>query len=241
MIDPSIVAAMAQGAQGVIGGIISDRGQSRANHHSAKMAREQMAFQERMSNTAWQRGVADMRAAGINPMLAFSQGGAPSPSGSTSTYQNDRQATGEAVGKGVGSAIQLLTQAKNLELIDEQIKKTQADTIATSQKGWLDVARRTSEMSKSHGQLFDNVVKEMNIAHERNKYNVETGKFGQYLAYADRLGLDFNSALSLIRTALPNNLANTLLKGYLKKKSPKSVSDYYDSKSGEVRRTVKHY
>lgn len=86
---------------GVLGGSVLD------GLFGRKSAKSQMGFQERMSNTAYQRAVADMKAAGINPMLAAIKGGASTPSGAG--YSTDFKG-------GITSGMQM-------SLVKEQVKR----------------------------------------------------------------------------------------------------------------------
>jgi len=97
-IDDAIIAAGITAAGAGIAGSMSMSGTHSQNKANRRMAREQMAFQERMSNTSYQRARRDMEAAGLNPALMYGAHGASTPSGAMATQEN-------ALGRGVSSAM----------------------------------------------------------------------------------------------------------------------------------------
>ncbi len=119
MVIPAIIA----GGAALAGTIVSARGQREANQDNLRIAREQMAFQERMSSTAVQRRMSDLDAAGLNPILAGSYD-ASSPGGASARMENVAAGAEDAV----GSAVQTMAVRKQLKLLDAQISKTRHES-----------------------------------------------------------------------------------------------------------------
>lgn len=111
---------------GALGGAMDVIGQTRANRDNKDMAYQQMNFQRDMSNTSYQRAVADMQAAGLNPMLAYSQGGASTPSGASSTSQPVEY------GKMLSSAMQMRALEAGIDKTAAETDQAKANTAAAA-------------------------------------------------------------------------------------------------------------
>lgn len=113
----------------MIQGLASTGGEIYANRQNVKLAREQMRFQERMSNTSAQRAVKDYQAAGLNPALAYDKG-ASSPGGASAQV-------GNPIAPGISSALQAKQAQANIALTSAQTDKALAE--ATSARADADL------------------------------------------------------------------------------------------------------
>ena len=102
------------------------------NQAAKSASARQMAFQEEMSNTSYQRGMEDMRKAGLNPILAGKMGGASTPTGSTYNPEN------------------VATNATNAYLQTQQNQANVANTKAMTDK----IKAETALLNKTKGSGF---------------------------------------------------------------------------------------
>lgn len=124
-----LLPALGIGAD-IFGGLLQQDAQQSANRRNIALQREQREWEEHMSNTAYRRATADMQAAGLNPMLAYSQGGASTPNVSAATVDPE-DATGRAVSSAGGKAMQALqlqNVAVNNKILEQKLEQERMAT-----------------------------------------------------------------------------------------------------------------
>lgn len=108
-----------------VGSIIGGKARNKAEADNAQANREHQLY---MSDTAYQRAMADMKQAGLNPILAYSQGGATTAAGSGANFQNI------AGDMGPENPAMTGTQARKIQAEEEQIEALKIQAEANTEK-----------------------------------------------------------------------------------------------------------
>jgi hypothetical protein len=190
------------------GGIFGALGAQQQNQANKAAAGNQMNFQERMSNTAYQRQMADMKKAGVNPILAAKMGGASTPGGSSYQAQNIGTA-------GVASATQAAQTASNVKKQTQEIEvsKQQEANINQATYNLKTQANLNEAQYKNVRRTFILLQKQINLTTAQEGLAQENTATAEYANVANKVMADFYKSADFAKIAQSTGINASLLKG----------------------------
>ena len=140
----------------MVGSYLSYRGAASANALNRQLARENREFQERAYKHRYQWTMADMRAAGLNPMLAATAGVSGSfPTGTVIPMQNVFGHAGDSIGDAVSSAVDVFRAETEGRVRGAQVERLGADLTKIAVE--VDQIKASTELTR---EQKDNAIAE---------------------------------------------------------------------------------
>lgn len=185
MLGSAAVGAIGSIGSAAIGGAVAHQGQVATNAEARLASAKQMAFQERMARNSYRYAMEDMGNAGLNPILAYKQGGAATPGGSSYTPGNP----GAAAVAGASSA---MAAKRQMDMLVHEIDRLGSETDRNNEQARLfrDQRAQVKAGTAIMGQEFYSAK----AAADRAKIDTEiyNSKWGEFLRNVDIAGRSVN-------------------------------------------------